>query len=118
MDLSSGGIFPVLDLGNSFNDKQKSINSASGLLRDDKEFTDVTLASEDGHQIDDHKVYLLQVCRGNSILKASLKIANTCLQSLRSLPTTRRTMHRKPPFCTCFGPDMPKFWFSFIQSKT
>ena len=80
----------------------------------------VTVATNlnSGHQIEDHRVCLLQVCRGNSILKASLKIANTCLQCLRVLPTMRRTMHRKPPFCTDFGPEMPKLWFSFIQSIT
>ena len=41
---------------------QKNINSACGLLREEKEFTDVTLASEDGHQIEANRVCLLQVC--------------------------------------------------------
>ena len=34
------------------------VNSAFGRLRDDKEFTDVTLACEDGEQIEAHKVIL------------------------------------------------------------
>ena len=36
-----------------------SINSAFGDLREDKEFTDVTLACEDGQQVEAHKVVLI-----------------------------------------------------------
>ena len=41
-----------------WNDFQENVNSAFGNLREDKEFTDVTLACEDGHQIEAHKVIL------------------------------------------------------------
>ena len=34
------------------------MNSAFGNLREDKEFADVTLACEDGQQVDAHKVIL------------------------------------------------------------
>ena len=41
-----------------WNDFQENVNSAFGNLREDKEFTDVTLAWEDGQQIEAHKVVL------------------------------------------------------------
>ena len=41
-----------------WNDFKENVNSAFGRLRDDKEFTDVTLASEDGQQMEAHKVVL------------------------------------------------------------
>ena len=41
-----------------WNDFQENINSAFGVLRNDKEFSDVTLACEDGTQIEAHKVIL------------------------------------------------------------
>ena len=41
-----------------WNDFQENVNSAFGNLREDKEFTDVTLACEDGQQIEAHKVVL------------------------------------------------------------
>ena len=41
-----------------WNDFQENVNTAFGNLREDKEFADVTLASEDGHQIEAHKVIL------------------------------------------------------------
>ena len=41
-----------------WNDFQENVNSAFGRLRDDKEFTDVTLAYEDGRQMEAHKVIL------------------------------------------------------------
>ena len=41
-----------------WNDFKENINSAFGKLRDDKEFTDVTLVCEDGQQIEAHKVVL------------------------------------------------------------
>ena len=41
-----------------WNDFKENINSAFGRLRDDKEFTDVTLACEDGQQMEAHKVIL------------------------------------------------------------
>ena len=40
---------------NSFNE---NVNSAFGRLRSDKEFTDVTLACEDGQQMEAHKIIL------------------------------------------------------------
>ena len=40
---------------NGFN---KNVNSAFGRLRCDKEFTDVTLACDDGKQMEAHKVIL------------------------------------------------------------
>ena len=41
-----------------WNDFQENINTAFGSLRQDKDFTDVTLACEDGQQIEAHKVTL------------------------------------------------------------
>ena len=41
-----------------WNDFKANVNSAFGRLRDDKEFTDVTLACEDGQQMEAHKVIL------------------------------------------------------------
>ena len=41
-----------------WNDFQENLNSAFGVLRNDKEFSDVTLACEDGTQIEAHKVIL------------------------------------------------------------
>ena len=42
-----------------WNDFKANTNSAFGRLRDDKGFTDVTLACEDGQQVEAHKVVLL-----------------------------------------------------------
>ena len=41
-----------------WNDFEQNISSAFGLLRQDKDFVDVTLVSEDGQQVDLHKVVL------------------------------------------------------------
>ena len=41
-----------------WNDFQENINAAFGLLRNDEEFSDVTLACEDGTQVEAHKVIL------------------------------------------------------------
>ena len=41
-----------------WNDFQKNIDTAIGSLRQDEEFSDVTLASEDGKQIEAHRVIL------------------------------------------------------------
>ena len=41
-----------------WNDFQENIKSAFGNLREDNDFTDVTLACEDGHQVEAHKVIL------------------------------------------------------------
>ena len=41
-----------------WNDFHENVNSAFGRLRDDKEFTDVTLACEDGQHLEAHKVIL------------------------------------------------------------
>ena len=41
-----------------WHDFKENVNSAFGKLRDDKEFTDVTLACEDGQQMEAHKVIL------------------------------------------------------------
>ena len=41
-----------------WNDYQDNVNSAFGSLREDNDFADVTLACEDGQQIDAHKVIL------------------------------------------------------------
>ena len=41
-----------------WNDFQDNVNTAFGNLREDNEFADVTLASEDGQQIEAHKVIL------------------------------------------------------------
>ena len=42
-----------------WNDFRANVNSAFGKLRDDKEFSDVTLACEDGQQMEAHKVILV-----------------------------------------------------------
>ena len=41
-----------------WNDFQENINSAFGSLRNDKEFSDITLVCEDGTQVEAHKVIL------------------------------------------------------------
>ena len=41
-----------------WNDFQDNIKSAFGNLREDNDFTDVTLACEDGQQVEAHKVIL------------------------------------------------------------
>ena len=41
-----------------WNDFKQNINAAFGDLRGDKDFTDVTLACEDGQQVEAHKVIL------------------------------------------------------------
>ena len=41
-----------------WNDFRANVHSAFGKLRDDKEFTDVTLACEDGQKLEAHKVIL------------------------------------------------------------
>ena len=41
-----------------WNDFQENLNSAFGVLRNDRDFADVTLACEDGTQIETHKVIL------------------------------------------------------------
>ena len=41
-----------------WNDYQDNINSAFGCLRAENDFADVTLACEDGRQIEAHKVIL------------------------------------------------------------
>ena len=41
-----------------WNDFQENVNSAFGSLREDNEFADVTLACEDGQQVEAHKVIL------------------------------------------------------------
>ena len=41
-----------------WNDFKDNVNKAFGNLRDDQDFADVTLACEDGHQIEVHKVIL------------------------------------------------------------
>merc|ERR1719341_1043916 len=41
-----------------WNDFQDNVNSAFGNLRESTDFADVTLACEDGHQIEAHKVVL------------------------------------------------------------
>ena len=41
-----------------WNDFKQNVNSAFGSLRNDKDFTNVTLACEDGQEIEAHKVIL------------------------------------------------------------
>ena len=41
-----------------WNDFQENVNTAFGRLREEKEFADVTLACEDGQQVEAHKVIL------------------------------------------------------------
>ena len=42
-----------------WNDFRENVSSAFGDLRQDKEFTDVTLVCEDGQQVEAHKVVLV-----------------------------------------------------------
>ena len=42
-----------------WNDFKENVNSAFGDLRQDKEFTDVTLVCEDGQQVEAHKLVLV-----------------------------------------------------------
>ena len=41
-----------------WNDFKANVNFAFGRLRDDEDFTDITLACEDGQQLEAHKVIL------------------------------------------------------------
>ena len=41
-----------------WNDFQENVKSAFGNMREDKDFTDVTLVCEDGEQVEAHKVIL------------------------------------------------------------
>ena len=41
-----------------WNDFQENISSAFGSLREDRDFSDVTLACEDGQQVEAHRVIL------------------------------------------------------------
>ena len=41
-----------------WNDFKDNVKTAFGSLRDDSDFTDVTLVSEDGQQLEVHKVIL------------------------------------------------------------
>ena len=41
-----------------WNDFKENVNSAFGRLRDYQDFSDVTLACEDGEQVEAHKVIL------------------------------------------------------------
>ena len=41
-----------------WNDFKDNVNTAFGSMREDSDFTDVTLASEDGQQLEVHKVIL------------------------------------------------------------
>ena len=41
-----------------WNDFKENVNTAFGSFRDDKDFSDVTLACEDGQQVEAHKVIL------------------------------------------------------------
>ena len=47
--------------GLRWNDFQENISTAFESLRNDKDFTDVTLVCDDGHQLDSHKVILSAV---------------------------------------------------------
>ena len=62
-----------------------SINSAFGDLKEDKEFTDVTLACEDGQQVEAHEVVLTASSPFffRSSKKKGLVDANTTLWSSR-----------------------------------
>ena len=42
-----------------WNDFEENVSSAFGDLKQDKDFTDVTLACEDGQQVEAHKVVLV-----------------------------------------------------------
>ena len=61
-----------------WNDFQENLNSAFGELRNDKEFSDVTLACEDGTQIEAHKV----------ILASSSPLLGACLLLQLQVPIT------------------------------
>ena len=59
--ISRGGIFKVImseKLCLQWNDFKENVNSAFGSLRNDKEFTDVTIACEDGQQLEARKVII------------------------------------------------------------
>ena len=52
------GTFKYRNRAFAWNDFKENINSAFGRLKNDKEFVDVTLACEDGQQMEAHKVIL------------------------------------------------------------
>ena len=58
-----------------WNDFQDNIKSAFGNLREDRDFTDVTLACEDGQQVEAHKV----------ILAASSLFSRSCYEGTSTL---------------------------------
>ena len=65
-----------------WNDFQENVNEAFGSLRGDKDFSDVTLACEDGQQFEAHKVilaasspslrHLLKANKGQTVLQNGL----------------------------------------------
>ena len=58
-----------------WNDFQENVKSAFGNLREDNDFTDVTLACEGGQQVEAHKV----------ILVTSSLFSRSCLEGTRTL---------------------------------
>ena len=58
-----------------WNDFQENIKSAFGNLREDNDFSDVTLACEDGQQVEAHKV----------ILAVSSLFSRSCLDGTSTL---------------------------------
>ena len=70
-----------------WNDFQENVNTAFGNLRGNSNFSDVTLACEDGQQFEAHKVNWLRT-RSSELKAAGAK------QGLRSLPKKTVTSGR------------------------
>ena len=75
-----------------WNDFKENVHSAFGRLRDDKEFTDVTLACEDGQQVEAHKVILAassfqKLLRGNKHPLIFKKKVEDCRSFVRCEPS-------------------------------
>ena len=76
-----------------WNDFKDNVSSAFGQLREDKELTDVTLACEDGHQIEAHKVILaasspffMQLLRKNKHSHPLISMRGVKFEDLVALP--------------------------------
>ena len=72
-----------------WNDFRENVSSAFGDLREDKEFTDVTMACEDGQQVEAHKVVLIA---SSPFFLNILRFIITFIITFMRLPSSRREL--------------------------
>ena len=72
-----------------WNHFRKNISSTFGDLREDKEFTDVTMACEDGQQVKAHKVVLIA---SSPFFLNILRFIITFIITFMRLPSSRREL--------------------------